>query len=130
MLWIQRFLFAFPVVFKAYFVYHRIRSLTQTVEAMLWSMAQLRRGQLRKPPPEAGLFKVMPGEATSVTCDAPLLSRHHGMQPYIMFVLAVAAPMWDFFVSFVCGRPLLALHHAYRVSCGAVAKANTRLSRE
>ena len=29
------------------FVYHRIRSLTQSVGAMLWSMAQLRRCQLR-----------------------------------------------------------------------------------
>ena len=29
------------------FVYHRIRSLTQSVGAMLWSMAQLRRGHLR-----------------------------------------------------------------------------------
>ena len=29
------------------FVYHRIISLTQSVGAMLWSMAQLRRGQLR-----------------------------------------------------------------------------------
>ena len=29
------------------FVYHRIRSLTQSVGSMLWSMAQLRRGQLR-----------------------------------------------------------------------------------
>ena len=29
------------------FVYHRIRSLIQSVGAMLWSMAQLRRGHLR-----------------------------------------------------------------------------------
>ena len=29
------------------FVYHRIRSLTQSVGALLWSMAQLRRAQLR-----------------------------------------------------------------------------------
>ena len=37
---------SFPGVLPS-FVYHRIRSLIQSVGAMLWSMAQLRRDPLR-----------------------------------------------------------------------------------